>query len=91
MTSNDNRRPASAGGTLRASEIGAYLYCRRAWWFERQGRHRSHTEALEAGLSWHRRHGRRVLMAWLIRAGGWGLILAALALAGASVVARLVG
>ena len=91
MSPHDSQLPASVGTTLRASEIGSYLYCRRAWWFDRQGRQRSHTEPLMAGLSWHRRHGRRVLVAWLVRAAGWGLILAALAIAGAAAVSRLIG
>jgi hypothetical protein len=67
-------RPRS---TLQASEIGTYVFCQRAWWFQRQGVGQGSTAAAESGLAWHRRHGRRVLTAGILRLAGWALLLAA--------------
>ena len=83
-----SRRPdrsAASARTVRASEIGAYLYCRRAWWYQRQGETPAASPAQESGIAWHRRHGRRVLTASGLRLLGWALIL--LAAAGAALLA----
>ena len=71
--------------TVRASEIGSYLYCQRAWWYQRQGQPQARSAARESGLAWHRRHGRRVLTAAVLRAAGWALILVATAVAAGAV------
>jgi predicted N-acetyltransferase YhbS len=39
--------------TIRASEIGAFLYCHRAWWYQRQGFRPINQEALDAGSEFH--------------------------------------
>ncbi len=66
--------------TLRASEIGAYLYCRRAWWYALTG-HRSENQAeMAAGSELHVRHGRTVLAAGCLKTLAYILLLAALAL-----------
>jgi len=69
--------------TIRASEIGLFLYCRRAWWYSRQGIESANQAELSAGTEYHRRHGRQVLFSGILRAAGWFLLLAALALAAA--------
>ena len=56
--------------TLRSSDIGNYLFCRRAWWYRRQGLHQTKG----------RRHGRKVLLAGILRALGLLLLLASLVL-----------
>ncbi len=63
--------------TLRASEIAHFLYCRRAWGYARQGYPRSEVERLEAGETFHGRHGRGVLAAGCLRTLGYVLVLAA--------------
>jgi hypothetical protein len=65
--------------TIRASEIGAFLYCRRAWWFQKEGAPSQNQAELSAGSAYHRRHGRRVLGASLLRLAGWVVLLAAIA------------
>ena len=46
---------------IRASEIGAYSYCRRAWWLRHVGGlEPSGRERLERGVALHVAHGRRV-------------------------------
>lgn len=63
---------------IRASEIGTYLFCRRAWWYRLQGLTPENEAELAAGSSYHRGHGQRVLTAALLKLVGWLLILAAL-------------
>ncbi len=51
---------------IRASEIAEYLYCRRAWWLSRvAGYEVQESEAMAAGVAYHRRHG---ALAWRARA-----------------------
>lgn len=66
---------------IRASEIGEYLYCRRAWWLKHLHNVASaNTRELAAGTAAHQRHGRGVWLAvWLQRAA---LALLALAVMG---------
>jgi hypothetical protein len=74
---------------IRASEISAYLYCKRAWWYQQQGVPSENEVELSGGSAFHRRHGRGVLAARLARALGWALLLAALALAAIALTGRL--
>jgi len=75
--------------TIRASEIGAYLYCKRAWWFQQQGIRSENELELSSGSAFHREHGKRVLLARLVRAAGWIILLAALALIAVTLTSRL--
>ena len=63
--------------TIRASEIGTYLYCRRTWWYRKQGLDSDNQSELTAGTALHRQHGRKVLAAGLLRT--FGLLLLRLA------------
>lgn len=64
---------------IRASEVGQYLFCARAWWLGAvQGLPSSRQEDLTAGISAHRRHGRHVRGAVVLsRLAVVALILAA--------------
>lgn len=62
---------------LRASEIGAYLYCHRAWWYQLQGVESENQPEMTAGSSFHHAHGTKVVTGTLLRAAGWFLLLAA--------------
>ncbi len=64
-------------GTLKASEIGAYLYCRRAWWYQRRGIESENQVELAAGTDLHLKHGRQVLAAGLLQVLGFVLMLLA--------------
>jgi CRISPR/Cas system-associated exonuclease Cas4 (RecB family) len=46
---------------IRASEVGEYMYCARAWWLRRVvGLEPAGSERREQGTMLHRRHGRAV-------------------------------
>jgi CRISPR/Cas system-associated exonuclease Cas4 (RecB family) len=65
---------------IRSSDIGSYLYCRRAWWYRRQGYEPANQAELVYGTELHRRHGRKVLLASFLRALGMLLLLVSLVL-----------
>ena len=65
---------------IRSSDIGNYLYCRRAWWYRRQGFESENQAELASGNELHRVHGRKVLAAGLMRILGFLLLLLALVL-----------
>jgi CRISPR/Cas system-associated exonuclease Cas4 (RecB family) len=62
---------------IRASEIGSYLYCHRAWWYRKQGVESENQAELAAGTELHRQHGRKVIAAGLYRTLGLLLLLTA--------------
>ena len=63
---------------LRSSDIGNYLYCRRAWWYRKQGYESDNQAELASGTELHRKHGRKVMMAGLYQVLGLLLLLAVL-------------
>jgi hypothetical protein len=63
---------------IRASEIGSYLYCRRAWRYRKDGVESENKVELAAGTELHRQHGRKALSALLLRTLGMVLLLAAI-------------
>ena len=64
---------------IRASEVGAYVYCHRAWWLRNVEGLRPGNEArLRAGSVEHSRHGRRLRASQLLLAAGLVLLLVAL-------------
>jgi hypothetical protein len=65
---------------LRASEIGSYLFCQRAWWYRLQGKDPRNLGDLASGHELHRRHGRVVLKSGLLRSLAFLLLLSALVL-----------
>ena len=53
---------------LRASEIGEYVFCHRAWWLDRvRGIESSNREQLDSGAAQHAAHGRAVQRADSLR------------------------
>jgi CRISPR/Cas system-associated exonuclease Cas4 (RecB family) len=63
---------------IRSSDIGTYLYCRRAWWYKRQGVESANQAELAAGTELHARHGRQVLASSISRTVGLALLMIAL-------------
>ena len=66
---------------IRASEIGQYDYCARAWWLGSvEGVVSSNTRELQAGTLAHEQHGRAVGRAARLQQGAVVLLLAGIAL-----------
>ena len=75
---------------IRASEIGSYLYCARAWWYRRQGVESANQAEMASGTELHRAHGRTVIASGLTRTLALLLFLVALVLAVAYCTARII-
>ena len=65
---------------IRSSDIGNYLYCRRAWWYRKQGVESENQAALAAGTEIHKQHGRKVIASTINRSVGIVLLFIALIL-----------
>lgn len=66
--------------TIRVSEIGAYLYCTRSWWYQQQGIESSNQAELAGGTELHQKHGRSVMASGCLKTAAYALLLLALAL-----------
>jgi len=67
---------------VRASGMGEYVYCARAWWLRREGVTPTRgAEARAAGQRWHESHGRVVARARRLRRVSALCLYLALALA----------
>jgi hypothetical protein len=75
--------------TIRASDIGNYLYCRRAWWYRKQGVESENQVELAAGTQLHQSHGRQVLASGLTRTLGFILLLVAVVILVAYLTAQI--
>jgi hypothetical protein len=64
--------------TVRASEIGTYLYCQRAWSYQQKGVTNENQTELIVGTQLHESHGRSVMAAGCLRSLAYALLLAAL-------------
>jgi len=69
--------------TVRASEIGAYLFCQRAWWYQRQEVQPVNEDELAAGDDFHQVHSSQARLAD-------GLFRVAVLLMAAAIVALII-
>lgn len=53
---------------VKASELGVYLYCKRAWLYQQKGLESQNMPELARGAAFHQRHGLRVLLAIALKA-----------------------
>jgi hypothetical protein len=63
---------------LKTSEIGSFVYCRRAWWYQRQGIRTENTAELSGGRKYHSHHGWRVFSAVFLQRAATIMMLAAI-------------
>lgn len=66
--------------TIRASEIGTYLFCARAWWHRRNGTPSLNETIMQEGTTHHEQHGARVAAAGFLQKAGVVLLLLAVLL-----------
>lgn len=66
--------------TVRASEVGSFIYCQRAWWYQRRGVEPENVLELTQGTQRHAQHGRAVFAVGCLRAAAYGMLLLALLL-----------
>lgn len=60
---------------IRASEIGSYLYCNRAWWLQRvEGEPSRNVNEMVRGTQRHAQHARIVRGATMLQQIAYGLI-----------------
>ncbi len=64
--------------TIRASEIGTFLYCQRAWWYQRQKVKPMNQDELEDGSEFHGQHWLQASSAGGLSTAAWILLLVAL-------------
>jgi CRISPR/Cas system-associated exonuclease Cas4 (RecB family) len=76
---------------VRASEIGEYNYCSRAWWYKHVAKLAPGGEVsarLEAGSEAHRQHGRAVVLSARLRIMGAALLIIGLLVLALAILAR---
>ncbi len=66
--------------TIRASELGRFCYCQRAWWYQLRGVVPENRAMLDAGTQLHQQHGQRVAAVGMLRTLAVVLLIAALLL-----------
>lgn len=66
--------------TIRASEIGSFLYCQRAWWYQKRGEPSENQTAMLAGSELHYQHGRAAMQSGCLSILAYVLIAVAIVL-----------
>ena len=46
---------------INASELGTFLYCRRAWWYQKNGEKTANQTQMNLGTQLHEEHGKQVM------------------------------
>ncbi len=65
--------------TLTATEVAEFMFCAKAWQLKREG-HEPDSPQLEAGIAFHRQHGKQLTFASKLQRAGWVLVGLALLL-----------
>lgn len=76
--------------TIRASDIGTYLYCRRAWWYRNLGYEPGNQVELAGGNQLHYRHARNLMLSGCLRILALVLLLASLVILAIHFTSQLV-
>jgi hypothetical protein len=62
---------------IRASEIGTYQFCHRAWWYQLQGYDPENMAEMAGGNKLHEKHGRVVTASSCLQLIAYGSLLLA--------------
>ncbi len=87
---SDKQKPQDVR-VIRASEIGEYNYCSRAWWYKHVAKLAPGGEVsarLEAGSEAHRKHGRAVVLSARLRIMGAALLIVGLLVLALAILAK---
>ena len=77
---------------VRASDLGLWAYCHRAWWLARaKGAPHRNPAVLQRGTAIHAQHGSGVRRAQTVRRAALWMLAAALFLAGIFVIVQVFG
>jgi hypothetical protein len=76
--------------TIRASEIGTYLYCHRAWWYQKQGYPAGNQNELASGTQLHIQNTRKVFISGCLRTLAYLLLISAILLLAIYTTGRLI-
>jgi hypothetical protein len=63
---------------IRASEIGTYQFCHRAWWYQLQGYDPDNKAEMAGGNQVHEKHGRVVMLSGCLQFIAYGSLLLAI-------------
>ncbi len=63
---------------IRASEIGTYQFCHRAWWYQLQGYEPENKAELIGGSELHEKHARVVMVSNCLQIIAYGSLLLAI-------------
>lgn len=63
---------------IRASEIGTYQFCHRAWWYQLQGYEPNNKIEMVGGSEIHEKHGRVVVASNCLQLIAYGSLLLAI-------------
>jgi CRISPR/Cas system-associated exonuclease Cas4 (RecB family) len=77
--------------TIRASDIGTYHYCQRAWWYQQSGVESENLEHLSAGIMLHEEHGKAVITSGCLRTLAFSLFFLSLVTLSLYIIAELLG
>jgi hypothetical protein len=75
--------------TIRASEIGTYIYCQRAWWYQTKGYSPNNQDELASGNEVHLQHSRKVLVGSCLRIFAYVLLIISIILLATHLTGRL--
>ena len=65
---------------IKASELGSYAFCKRAWYYQNQGESNANQAALREGTRLHGKQARQVAASLILFVLGLLILLAALVL-----------
>jgi hypothetical protein len=63
---------------IRASEIGIYQFCHRAWWYQQQGYEPENQAELAGGSEIHKQHSQKVMLSSCLQWLAYASLLMAL-------------